>query len=266
MPTQRPAPTAIRHPRRTARPFDRPIVTLPRVARPVDDLPILSPSTVASPAVDLEGSAALPGADRRARELARELHDELGSLLTAARLDVAWLKQQDGDSMSMPQAQGRLARLETLLLEGHARLRQVVQGLYPRSLELFGLPAALHMLVRDQSDRFPGRLFSDIADDAQADGPAALALYRCAQECLTNLHRHAAARQARLTLMRQGDRVQLQIRDDGCGFDPDGVGPDHHGLAGLRDRLRSAGGEFEILSRPGQGTCITASVLALTSH
>jgi signal transduction histidine kinase len=209
---------------------------------------------------------ALDAPDPRPRELAHELHDELGSLLTAARLDVAWLRQQSGNASTTPQALDRLERLEALLLEGHARLRQVVQGLYPRQLELFGLPAALHLLVREQAARFPGRLHSDIAEDAQVEGPAALALYRCAQECLTNLHRHADARQARVTLMRHGDRVQLQIRDDGRGFDPDGVGADHHGLAGMRARVQANSGELKIVSRPGRGTCITASVRAPTSH
>lgn len=214
----------------------------------------------------LSAWTALNAAEPQSRELAHELHDELGSLLTAARLDVAWLRQQSGSASAPAQAIDRLERLEALLLEGHARLRQVVQGLYPRQLELFGLPAALHLLVREQAARFPGQLYSDIAEDAQVEGLAALALYRCAQECLTNLHRHANARQARLTLMRRGDRVQLQIRDDGRGFEPDGVGADHHGLAGMRARLQAATGELEIVSRPGGGTCITASVRAPTAH
>jgi signal transduction histidine kinase len=237
VPTQRPAPTNI-----------------PRHRRPARAMAGLSAWT------------ALNAAEPQSRELAHELHDELGSLLTAARLDVAWLRQQSGSASAPAQAIDRLERLEALLLEGHARLRQVVQGLYPRQLELFGLPAALHLLVREQAARFPGQLYSDIAEDAQVEGLAALALYRCAQECLTNLHRHANARQARLTLMRRGDRVQLQIRDDGRGFEPDGVGADHHGLAGMRARLQAATGELEIVSRPGGGTCITASVRAPTAH
>ncbi len=252
MPTQRPAPTTVRSKRRQPAHFKAPRPLAGSIPTP----PARAPER---PRVPAESAA-----DGRSRELAQELHDELGSVLTAARLDVAWLRLHGDDPAEALQT--RLKRLEALLLEGHARLRQVVHGLYPSALEQFGLPAALEMLISEQDGRFNGSLRADISAQAQVDGPAALALYRCAQESLTNLHRHARARQARITLTRLGDRVQLQIRDDGCGFDPDGVGCDHHGLDGMRARLRAAGGELAVESRPGQGTCITASVGAPTAH
>ncbi len=244
MPTQRTTPTSAR---RTV-----------RHNKPLAGLPAMIPTAAGVP------NAESPGNDDHSRDLARELHDELGSVLTAARLDVAWLKMHH--ELRRDQWLERLQRLEALLLDGHARLRQVVQGLYPSALEHLGLPAALDMLIKDQAGRFDGRLHCDIAPQAQVEGPAALALYRCAQECLTNLHRHAGATRVALQLARIGDQVELKIVDNGCGFNPAQVGPRHHGLVGMRSRLRAVGGEVQILSQPGAGTQVIARVRAQTAH
>jgi signal transduction histidine kinase len=197
-------------------------------------------------------------------QLAQELHDELGSVLTAARLDVAWLRSQRSPSRS--DWCGRLQRLETLLKEGQAELRRVVQGLHPAALEQFGLPVAIEALARDFATRFAGEMTIVVNARAQLDGAAALALYRCAQECLTNLHRHADARKASLQLQCIKGRIRLRIEDDGHGFRVDQVAPGHEGLQGMRARLRAVNGHLRIDSSPKAGTRITASVQAPTRH
>lgn len=196
--------------------------------------------------------------------LAQELHDELGSVLTAARLDVAWLRTHH--SPARTDWSGRLQRLESLLREGQVELRRVVQGLHPSALEQFGLPVAIEALARDFAGRFVGEITIAVSAHAQLDGPAALALYRCAQECLTNLHRHAGAHRASLTLDCANGRIRLLITDDGCGFRPAGVAAGHEGIRGMRARLRAVQGHLRIESRANAGTRITASVPAPTRH
>lgn len=242
MPTQRPTPTSPRNVNR-------------RVAHPPS---AIRPGTMPTPASDFESSDALRS------QLAQELHDELGSVLTAARLDVAWLKTHCNHSRT--ELTGRLQRLESLLKAGQVELRRMVQGLHPSALEQFGLPIAIESLARDFASRFEGDMTVEVSLQAQLDGPAALALYRCAQECLTNLHRHAGALNASLRLECTNDRIRLIITDDGCGFRPDRVGAGHEGIRGMRARLRAVQGHLRIESHTPAGTRIIASLPAPTRH
>lgn len=242
MPSQRPTPTNTRS---VGRPVSRPPSAMRRRSMP----------TAASAS---ESTEALRS------QIAQELHDELGSVLTAARLDVAWLRTH----RSHPRTDwtGRLQRLETLLRDGQVELRRVVQGLYPSALEQFGLPVAIEALARDFATRFAGEMTITVSAQALLDGPAALVLYRCAQECLTNLHRHSGAHKASLTLECVNGRIRLIITDDGRGFQTDQVGAGHEGIKGMRARLRAMNGHLRIESRAQAGTRITASLPAPTRH
>lgn len=242
MPTQRPAPTVRRNPIRSH----------VRIGSSARQGPVPTTRSATSAA---EGSRL---------GLARELHDELGSVLTAARLDVAWLRM-NGPALQ-DDFSDRLQRLEHLLRDGQSQLRRVVEGLHPSALAQFGLPVAVESLAREMACRFEGQMTICVSAQAQLEGPAALAIYRCAQECLTNLGRHAKATRVELTLERRAGRVRLRVIDNGRGFSPDRVGTGHQGLIGMRARLRDAGGQLRIESRPGEGTRITASVTAPTSH
>lgn len=242
MPSQRPTPTH-------SRSVDRPVAHMPSAIRH---------STMPTAASAPESSDALRS------QLAQELHDELGSVLTAARLDVAWLRTHR--SHSRTDWTGRLQRLETLLKDGQVELRRVVQGLHPSALEQFGLPIAIEAVARDFASRFSGEMTLSVSPQAQLDGMAALALYRCAQECLTNLHRHSGARKASLKLECVKGRIRLVITDDGHGFRTDRVGAGHEGIRGMRARLRAVQGHLRIESQPQTGTRITASIQAPTRH
>ncbi len=190
--------------------------------------------------------------------LARDLHDELGAILTAARLDVAWLAAQP--CSKEPQVASRLLALRKVLGDGIDLKRRLVEELHPTVLTHLGFAAALQCLLDSARPRFDGRITSRIDESIKLDGDSALALYRVAQESLTNILKYAHAREVRLVLARRNDRIELTISDDGSGFEPARVPHGHHGLAGLRDRLMAVRGRFDVESTPGAGTRVCASV------
>ena len=85
-----------------------------------------------------------------------------------------------------------------------------------------------------------------------------LTVYRLVQEALTNISKYAHATKVLVTVHNYPTHVAVQVRDDGAGFDPAGVGPASHGLAGMRHRVEAAGGRLTITSRPGTGTLVSA--------
>ena len=200
----------------------------------------------------------LDGAERAA--LARELHDELGAILTAARLDVAWLAAQP--RCQDPDIGRRLAALQRLLAQGIEMKRRIVEDLHPTVLTHLGLVPALEQLVASSRARFSGDLRATVDPQATLTGEPALALYRIAQEALTNVHKYAHARRVHVTLVRSRAGVELEVRDDGRGFDPGAVGCGHHGLAGMRHRMGAVGGRLDVDAAPGRGTTIRATVPA----
>lgn len=196
--------------------------------------------------------------------LARELHDELGAILTAARLDTAWLLAQPacGD----PAIAQRLQALQRLLAQGIGLKRQIVEDLHPTVLTHLGLVPALEQLLAAHRERFSGRIDVRIEPTVELSGDAALALYRIVQESLTNILKYARAGRVRVALCRVRGRVELTVEDDGQGFDPAAVGSGRHGLAGMRHRMLAVRGRLQIASAPGAGTEIRASLPAPSVH
>jgi signal transduction histidine kinase len=192
--------------------------------------------------------------------LARELHDELGSILTAARLDVAWLIAQPGCGESA--IEQRLQALQRVLAQGIGLKRRIVEDLHPTVLTHLGLVPALEQLIASHRERFAGHLHATLDPAVELDGDAALALYRIVQESLTNTLKYAQARTVRVALRRLRGGIELVVEDDGRGFDPANVGARRHGLAGMRHRMLAIRGELEIVSAPGAGTEIRASLPA----
>ena len=218
------------------------------------------------PAAVVDGTVSLAARLQRTREaerasLARELHDELGAILTAARLDVAWLATRPG--FSEPAIAQRLAALQAVLAQGIAIKRRIVEDLSPGVLTHLGLIPALEQLLASHRSRFDGRLLASLDDTVELPPESALALYRIVQESLTNIQRYAHTRTVRVGLGRtRCGRIELDIEDDGCGFDPAEVGTGHHGLAGMRERMLAVGGALEIVSAVGRGTRVRASMPA----
>jgi len=205
--------------------------------------------------------------EQERRMIARELHDELGALLTAAKLDAAWIARKLPADTVAPM-RSRFDRLLDTLNQGIALKRKVVAGLRPPLLSELGLLEALRALP-DSGDigEQGGRLAIELPD-ALPDVPAqtALALYRIAQEALTNVRRYAQASSVRLRLGVEGDELVLAVEDDGVGFDPAARGHNRHGLAGMAHRVQMLAGRLEIDSAPGKGTRITARVPFARMH
>ncbi len=187
--------------------------------------------------------------------LARELHDELGALLTAAKLDVARLKSRLG--ATQPEAAERLVHLTTTLNSGIALKRRIVEDLRPSSLSHLGLVASLEILAREFEQRADLSITTDL-ENVELGGSAQLTVYRLVQESLTNIGKYAEAKKIVIRLEDMDGYVTVEVRDDGKGFDANAVGSGSHGLTGMRHRVEAAGGRLTVTTSPNAGTTISA--------
>ena len=187
--------------------------------------------------------------------LARELHDELGALLTAAKLDVARLKSKI--DATAPDVSERLKHLTETLNSGIALKRRIIEDLRPSSLSNLGLTAALEILTREYAER-AGIDVETSLEPVQLPDAAQLTVYRMVQEALTNIGKYAKASKVLVSVHGYPTHVAVQVRDDGVGFDPGSVRPTSYGLAGMRHRVEAAGGRLTLTSRPGNGTLLSA--------
>jgi signal transduction histidine kinase/uncharacterized protein (UPF0297 family) len=187
--------------------------------------------------------------------LARELHDELGALLTAAKLDVARIKSRLG--VITPEATERIQHLIETLNSGIALKRRIVEDLRPSSLSHLGLVASLEILAREFEDR-SGLVITTDLEMVEIGGSAQLTVYRLVQESLTNMAKYADAKHAEISLHSFDSYLTVEVKDDGKGFDSLKVGSASHGLTGMRHRVEAAGGRLTVASSPGQGTRIFA--------
>jgi len=187
--------------------------------------------------------------------LARELHDELGALLTAAKLDVARLKSRLAGNL--PEAAERLAHLTNTLNSGIALKRRIVEDLRPSSLSHLGLVASLEILAHEFEERSGISITTDL-EPVELGGSAQLTVYRLVQESLTNMGKYAEAKQAEVSLHNFDSYITVEVKDNGRGFKVDSVSPGSHGLAGMRHRVEAAGGRLTVASTEGEGTRISA--------
>lgn len=192
--------------------------------------------------------------DERSR-LARELHDELGALLTAAKLDAARLKARLGTMT--PEVTERLLHLNKLLNDGIALKRQIIENLRPSSLSNLGLAAALEIITGEFATASGLNIHVKLAPtDLSPSGE--LTTYRLVQEALTNITKYAKATEVWVELSQHDGVVTIAVRDNGCGFDTSVPRQAAHGLLGMRYRVEAEGGEVTIVSQPEAGTSIEA--------
>ena len=187
--------------------------------------------------------------------LARELHDELGALLTAAKLDVARLKSRLGNTQ--PEVIERLAHLTTTLNSGIALKRRIVEDLRPSSLSHLGLVASLEILAREFEARSDISITTDL-EIVDLGGSAQLTVYRLVQESLTNMGKYAEATQAVISLQNLEGYISIEVNDNGKGFEVGSIGPASHGISGMRHRVEAAGGRLTVASSSTEGTRISA--------
>jgi signal transduction histidine kinase len=196
--------------------------------------------------------------EREKWELARKLHDELGGLLTAAKMDLSWLQSRlEGAAI-----QERLSQLGGVLDEAMDLKRRVVEDLRPSLLDHFGLPTAVRAYVESTCAKAGLTLevnFEHSCESMPKD--TAIGLFRVVQEGLSNIIRHAHAKTVKLELHGDERSCRLLLTDDGRGFDA--ASPEFrwsHGLMGMRQRVDGLAGRLDIQSRVGVGTTLSIEV------
>lgn len=192
------------------------------------------------------------------RSIAREIHDELGQLLTALRMDCSILLQK---YPADPYLQEKISDMRTLLANTIGVARHVVSHLRPTALD-HGIIPAIEWLAEDFSLRWetPCNLHLD-AEDIVLDDARATALFRIVQESLTNIARHAQATEVSISLQRDGTQLEMRVQDDGCGFDHAEVAKQRgFGLRGMRERAIAFNGSMRIHGKPGIGTTLVVAI------
>jgi len=193
--------------------------------------------------------------------LARELHDELGALLTAAKLDVARIKSRLGGNY--PEATERLEHLTSTLNSGIALKRRIVEDLHPSSLSHLGLVASLEILAREFQER-SGLVISTNLEHVELDSSSQLTIYRLVQESLTNISKYASAKKVCVKLESTDGYAIVEVVDDGKGFNIREVGAGSYGLTGMRHRVEAISGKLTVSSAEGRGAHIMAVVPTLS--
>jgi signal transduction histidine kinase len=195
--------------------------------------------------------------ERDKSRLARDLHDELGGILTSAKIDIAWL---EGHSKSTdPEVVPRLQRLSETVDEAVHVKRRVVEDLRPSLLDHLGLGAALDWYVRETCSKAGLQCnFRSLPEGEQVPPEVAIAIYRTVQEGLTNTLKHAQATAIDISLERQRNGYKLKLSDNGAGISDFRADKLSHGIAGMRQRARALGGRFALRTAPREGTTIEA--------
>jgi signal transduction histidine kinase len=192
------------------------------------------------------------------RDVARELHDEIGQLLTGLKLALEMACRSPGAMGSAPPADAL-----TLVNELIARVRRMSLDLRPAMLDDLGLlPALLWHLERYTALTQVGVTFEHAGVQGRLPPAVETAAYRIVQEALTNVARHAGVTEARVRLRVQQGTLRVQIEDRGRGFDTRATlaGGASSGLTGMRERARLLGGQLRVGSAPGEGTRLTAEL------
>jgi len=198
------------------------------------------------------------------KRIARELHDEVGQALTAVIMETAAVEMALPDNSSI--ARTKLQGVRTIASQALKDLRKLIFGLRPEVLDDLGLVPAVHAYAKEHLENHGVQV--DLVSSGwygRLPGEIEVPLFRIIQEAITNIARHARAREAHIQLHRMDSRLLVRVEDDGIGFDPtqvDQVRPDGQGLGlrGMEERVNILGGTLQIDSMPGKGTCITAKI------
>ena len=176
------------------------------------------------------------------KRLSRELHDQVGQMLTALRMEVG---------------RGHQAESKALIDTMVATVRDLSMGLRPSMLDDIGLGPALQWLARDHARRFDCPVNVELSGDLDALPEShRTCTYRVVQEALTNCARHAQARRIDVALHGTPGQLRLQIKDDGVGMPARPLAAPGLGLFGIEERVRELGGRLQLYSQPGQGTSL----------
>jgi signal transduction histidine kinase len=192
--------------------------------------------------------------------LSRELHDELGQVLTGIKMDVAWIGRRvpEGSTMIVERVHALLTLIDTAILS----VQRISMALRPPALDDFGLQEALQLATEDFEKRttIVCKLLSK-PQNILLKKEIATEAFRIFQEALTNIGRHALAQKVTVSLHHAGDRFSMEVSDDGRGITEKEIrDPKSIGLTGMRERAFALGGTLTITGTRGEGTTITLSV------
>ena len=189
--------------------------------------------------------------EERAR-IARELHDEAGQLLIGIKLSLQVLACQMPEDR--PEVRQELDQLREQVNQATSRFKDLAKGLRPPTLDQLGLNVSICQLAADHERRTGMPVHLELSNDMpRLSQSAEIALYRIVQECLTNAAKYANATEIFVLLQKTGTDVELDIRDNGSGFDPSQVSSGL-GLLGMRERASMLGAKFQVMSWPDRGT------------
>jgi len=196
------------------------------------------------------------------RRIARELHDELGQLLTTLKMDLSWLRERlPADSLELT---AKTDEMDVMLDRTITSTRRISADMRPLMLDDLGLADAANWLVNDFSKRCGVKCkIQIVGEERLEDLPKILAttIFRAVQESLTNIARHSGAHNAWVRLEAQDGIVEVEIEDDGRGIRPEDLGKiDSLGLRGMRERVAYLGGALEVARPPRGGTRLTLRV------
>ncbi len=201
----------------------------------------------------------LHASDHERRLIAYEIHDGLAQQLAGALMQLQacdYLKDKNPQQAEKAYRTGL-----TMLQQSHYETRRLIAGVRPPILDEEGIAAAVGHLVHEQIRLDGPKIdFRSRLDSERLDRTLENAVYRIAQEALTNACKHSKSARISIQLLRRGDRLRVEIRDWGAGFDPKTVFKNHFGLEGIRQRARLLGGKCSIRSKAGKGTSISVEL------
>jgi len=197
------------------------------------------------------------------KRVARDLHDNLGQLLTGLQLNLESLKAKCGERAELCEEVGRTQEIVRRL---DSEVDFIVWELRPAALDVVGLPAALENFAREWSEHYGVEAEYHTAglDGVRLAPAVEINLYRIMQEALNNVYKHAGASRAGVLLERRDGYVVMIVEDDGKGFEPGRAadGEKGMGLVSMRERAEQVGGALEVESAPGDGTTVYVRVPA----
>jgi PAS domain S-box-containing protein len=197
----------------------------------------------------------LQSSDHERQLIAYEIHDGLAQQLAGAIMEFDTFDHLRNDKPK--QAADAFHAGMTMLRQGHFEARRLIAGVRPPILDEEGIVAAVGHLVNEQIRRKGPKIeYRSRVEFDRLDPTLENAIYRIAQEALTNACKHATSKRISVRLQQSGDRVRIEIRDWGLGFDPKSVPKSHFGLEGIRQRARLLGGKCGIRSNMGMGTSV----------
>jgi PAS domain S-box-containing protein len=195
------------------------------------------------------------------KKVARDLHDQIGQILTAIKMDMIWMSRHLPESEAAVLA--RLKESVQMINDGVKAVRTICSGLRPGVLDDLGLAAAIEWQASEFASRNGVQCQVTVPPvDLHLDGDRATATFRIFQECLTNVIRHAQATSVRVALCQEEESILLVVEDDGVGFSEAGLSNSlgSLGLLGMKERAQFCGGDVHISSSPGNGTTVTVRV------